>query len=139
MKIREGEYFPADLLLIQSSGKDGICYVETKSLDGETNLKNKFTPKLLQKLDGSVSCEGPNKDIYKFDGTYTSVEGNKIPLTNDNVLLRGMSLKNTDSCQGIVLYTGHESKLLMNSAAARYKISKVMKTTYKSILIIIFL
>jgi phospholipid-transporting ATPase len=49
-----------------------------------------------------------------------------------------MSLRNTDNVYGLVLYTGHESKLLMNSARARYKISKVMKTTYKSILIIIF-
>jgi P-type E1-E2 ATPase len=43
--VREDEFFPADLLLIKSSGSDGICYVETKNLDGETNLKNKVAPK----------------------------------------------------------------------------------------------
>lgn len=45
VRVKEDEYFPADLLLIASSGTDGICYVETKNLDGETNMKNKFAPK----------------------------------------------------------------------------------------------
>ena len=41
VKIKDGEYFPCDLLLIQSSLAKNIAYVETKNLDGETNLKHK--------------------------------------------------------------------------------------------------
>jgi len=29
------------MILINSSAEKGICYVETKNLDGETNLKHK--------------------------------------------------------------------------------------------------
>ena len=41
IKVHENEYFPCDMLLLSSSLPKGICYIETKNLDGETNLKHK--------------------------------------------------------------------------------------------------
>lgn len=41
VKIMQDEFFPADLVLLNSSAPKGICYIETKNLDGETNLKHK--------------------------------------------------------------------------------------------------
>jgi magnesium-transporting ATPase (P-type) len=55
-----------------------------------------------------------------------SIGGGLIPLSNDNVMLRGMSLRNTPSVYGVVLYTGHQTKIQMNSSTAKYKSSKVM-------------
>ena len=45
--VRQNNAFPADMVLISCSEEDGVCYVETKNLDGETNLKNKNVPKDL--------------------------------------------------------------------------------------------
>ena len=41
IKVHENEQFPCDMLILNSSLPKGMCYVETKSLDGETNLKHK--------------------------------------------------------------------------------------------------
>lgn len=59
------------MVLCKSSEAKGLCYVETKNLDGETNLKHKVTEKFVNKrivdmerlderLSGLVVCELPN-------------------------------------------------------------------------------
>ena len=54
VKVRRDSYFPADLILLKSSQPKGICFVETKGLDGETNLKNKMAPKAIEEMFESV-------------------------------------------------------------------------------------
>ncbi len=41
LKVEKDTFFPADLLLLSSTNDDGIAYVETVNLDGESNLKIK--------------------------------------------------------------------------------------------------
>ena len=58
------------MLMVSTSLPKGIAYVETKNLDGETNLKIKQANKdILEhvsdekdfaKLDGEIVCEKPN-------------------------------------------------------------------------------
>ena len=44
VRVKVNEPFPADMLVVYTESDDGFCYVETKSLDGETNLKLKKAP-----------------------------------------------------------------------------------------------
>jgi magnesium-transporting ATPase (P-type) len=47
VNLNQNAQIPADLILIQSSDPKGICYIETKNLDGETNLKIKWINQLI--------------------------------------------------------------------------------------------
>lgn len=62
-----------------------------------------------------------------------------IPLSNENILLRGMSLRNVESILGVVVYTGHETKIQMNSSKSIYKVSKMMEMTNEAIFYIFLL
>ena len=80
VKVEENEYFPCDLVLLNSSLPNGVCYVETKNLDGETNLKLKKADSKTVDLchndqdaienftDAVIECEKENEFIYKFNG-----------------------------------------------------------------------
>ena len=47
VKVKENQFFPCDMIMVRSSMPKGIAYVETKNLDGETNLKHKQADKQL--------------------------------------------------------------------------------------------
>ncbi|XP_052726398.1 probable phospholipid-transporting ATPase 4 isoform X4 [Vigna angularis] len=79
VKVEKDQFFPADLLLLASSYEDGICYVETMNLDGETNLKVKRSLEATLSLDndeafkdfsGTIYCEDPNPNLYTFIGNF---------------------------------------------------------------------
>ena len=42
LKIEKEGKFPVDMLLIKTPNKDGLVFVDTSNLDGETNLKDKM-------------------------------------------------------------------------------------------------
>ena len=44
-----------------------------------------------------------------------------------------MSLRNTEEVLGIVVYSGHETKIQMNSTKSAYKVSKMMHQTNQAI------
>lgn len=52
--MRKNEFFPADMAVLATSEPKNICFVETKNLDGETNLKHKMAPKELQVFEDEV-------------------------------------------------------------------------------------
>uniref|UniRef100_A0A8C4NEX2 Phospholipid-transporting ATPase n=1 Tax=Eptatretus burgeri TaxID=7764 RepID=A0A8C4NEX2_EPTBU len=145
VKVSNGQHFPADLILFSSSEPQAMCYVETSSLDGETNLKIRqshtmtsgaLTEEQLQALSGRLECEGPNRYLYDFTGNL-SLEGMTVyPLGPEQLLLRGAQLRNTQWAAGLVVYTGHDTKLMQNTTSAPLKRSTVEKVTNLQILIL---
>nr|XP_045622548.1 probable phospholipid-transporting ATPase IA [Procambarus clarkii] len=149
VKVHNNKFFPADLVLLASSEPQALCYVETANLDGETNLKIRQglpqTAHLLEardliNLSGKVECEAPNRFLHQFTGNLKETSRQAIPLSPDQVLLRGAKLQNTNWVFGLVVYTGHETKLMKNSAtSAPLKRSTVDKQTNNLIILLFFL
>jgi magnesium-transporting ATPase (P-type) len=54
----------------------------------------------------------------------------------ENLLLRGSSLRNTEWIIGVIVYSGHQTKIMMNSANSRFKMSSIEKGTNKQIIFI---
>ncbi|XP_074026035.1 ATPase phospholipid transporting 8A1 isoform X3 [Leptinotarsa decemlineata] len=145
VKVLNNTFFPADLILLSSSEPQGMSFIETANLDGETNLKiRQALPSTavvtnthdLKQLSGTVECEPPNKLLYEFNGVLKLSNKSPEPLGPDQLLLRGAILRNTSWVFGIVIYTGHETKLMRNSTLAPLKRSTVDKLTNVQILLL---
>nr|XP_042699077.1 phospholipid-transporting ATPase ID isoform X2 [Chrysemys picta bellii] len=139
IKLENNHFVAADLLLLSSSEPHGLCYIETAELDGETNMKVRqaipVTSALgdiskLAQFDGEVICEPPNNKLDKFGGTLYWKES-KYQLSNQNMLLRGCMLRNTEWCFGLVVFAGPDTKLMQNSGRTKFKrtsIDRLMNT-----------
>ena len=148
VKIRDGEFFPTDMVCMASSDHEGNCFIQTSSLDGEKNLKPKMACSATQKLIGNgevvrvigdITCDPPNSDLYQLGGTIAIGGDDKVPLNAKNLLLRGAVLKNTAWIIGVVIYTGKDTKVMRNAEEARFKQSGVEKLTNSLILVILLL
>lgn len=135
VKVKKDEFFPADMLLLSSSYEDGICYVETMNLDGETNLKVKRALEVTLPLDEDTSfrdfkamirCEDPNPNLYTFVGNL-DFERQIFPIDPNQILLRDSKLRNTGYVYGVVIFTGHDSKVMQNATESPSKRSRIEK------------
>jgi len=148
LRVESEEPFPADLVLLTSSEPEGLCYIETANLDGETNLKIKQaipeTASLigqgdLARLGGRVRSEQPNSSLYTYEATLTLQSGGGekgSPLNPEQLLLRGATLRNTQWIHGLVVFTGHETKLMRNATATPIKMTNIEHTVNKQILLL---
>ena len=144
LMIEKSLPFPADMVMLSSTEPDGLCYIETSSLDGETNLKIRkscaasyevFNPEAPNEFSSIITHEQPNNRIENFSGNIV-IAGKKTPLTTECILLRGAALRNTKAAFGIVIFTGQETKLMKNSSAKRHKMSNMDHITNKQVLYI---
>lgn len=154
--VSQDQELPADMVLFWAAEAEGNCYVSTANLDGETNLKLKTAPaptqealsrgpkrsvadvspedvlKELRGIKGSVDAEAPSTSIHDFQGKL-EVEGTAstadVPLGFKALLLRGTMLRNTRFVVGMVVYTGAQTRMVMNSKPSPMKQSNLERIT----------
>ncbi|KAF7402884.1 hypothetical protein HZH66_005151 [Vespula vulgaris] len=130
--VEKGQRVPADLVLLRTTEKSGACFVRTDQLDGETDWKLRLAIPATQKLENhsqlfdikaSLYVEKPQKDIHSFIGTFTRYDGysSEESLGVDNTLWANTAVA-SGSALGIVVYTGQETRSLMNHSAPRSKV-----------------
>ncbi|KAI8675084.1 Phospholipid-transporting ATPase [Fusarium keratoplasticum] len=147
VRIYNDEELPADIIILSTSDPDGACYVETKNLDGETNLKVRQAVRCGRSLKHARDCEraefvieseAPQPNLYKYNGAikwqqivpgYADDEPEDMtePITIDNLLLRGCNLRNTEWVLGVVVYTGHDTKIMQNAGITPSKRARIAR------------
>jgi len=73
------------------------------------------TRAILARLSGRLKSEQPNSSLYTYEATLTmhaAEERKSYPSSPDQLLLRGATLRNTLWIHGVVVFTGHETKLM---------------------------
>lgn len=152
VKLENDQEIPADVVILSTSETDNVCYVETQNLDGETNLKQRQglpgTAGLKSEHDCErarfyIESEPPHVNIYQYnavlrwqiDATETDTVRSGVShekadaVTYNNILLRGCVLRNTKWAIGVVVYTGNDTKIMLNTGRTPSKRSKIAKAT----------
>lgn len=147
VRIYNEDQIPADIVILSTSDPDGACYVETKNLDGETNLKVRQALHSGRKIKHAQDCEQtaffiesepPHPNLYQYSGVARWTQKDKTkagapgtamaePLSINNLLLRGCSLRNTEWVLGVVVFTGQETKIMQNSGITPSKRSRIAR------------
>lgn len=117
------------MVILSTSDASGVAYVQTINLDGESNLKSRYAKQETQnilpdRLQCVIRCEQPNRNIYGFNGRI-DLGTKRVPIGPGNVILRGCEIKNTEWVIGVVVYTGMETKVMLNSTGAPTKKSRL--------------
>lgn len=130
--LKENDPIPADLLVLSTSDQDGACFVETKNLDGETNLKPRRCLRATMGIQAEediehakfiLDSEPAHANLYAYSAIlrYWQRDAKGVPgvekteaVTINELLLRGCSLRNTQWVIGLVVFTGADTKIMLN-------------------------
>jgi phospholipid-translocating ATPase len=147
VRIYNDDQIPADVVILSTSDPDGACYVETKNLDGETNLKVRHALRSGRKIKHARDCErvqftieseAPQPNLYQYSAVARWTQHNSKspdspgeemvePISINNLLLRGCNLRNTDWVLGVVIFTGFDTKIMMNAGITPSKRSRIAR------------
>ncbi|GAA6027010.1 hypothetical protein JCM8097_006037 [Rhodosporidiobolus ruineniae] len=157
VRLHGDESVPADLIICATSEEENVCYVETKNLDGETNLKSRSAVPELTHLRTSsaiaeqaqfiIRAEPPDVNMFTYNAAIELHDGRtgkdgrplKCPVNLNTMLLRGTVVRNTDWVIGVVCMSGRDTKIVMNSGGTPSKRSKVERQMNPMVFLNLFL
>ncbi|KAI0275966.1 hypothetical protein BGY98DRAFT_1188077, partial [Russula aff. rugulosa BPL654] len=136
--LEKNQRVPADLILLRTSDSSGTCFIRTDQLDGETDWKLRvaYQPRKSCPLTTkSSTLTLRSTDVHTFIGTFTintppTVSSNDVPMvqvpTIEALSAENMLWANTvlaaGSAIGFVVYTGPETRAVMNTSHPQTKV-----------------
>ena len=131
LEIKKNMRIPAAIIVLKTfnEGNDNQAFIRTDQLDGETDWKLRKAPETTQDMselelvtyEGKLECSPPSKLIYNFEGALHLKNGEREPLNLENTMWASTVLA-SQKIIGIVIYTGKESRSIMNSSTPKLKI-----------------
>lgn len=133
LQITHGERIPADMILLKTHEESGTVFIKTDQLDGETDWKLRKSIVMTQtvevqdmnKFNARILVRPPEKNIYEFTGKIINQDVEE-GLSLENTLWANTTLA-SGSCIGIVVYTGKETRSVMNSREPSNKLGTTDK------------
>ena len=63
------DQIPADCVILQTDDPNGQCFINTSQLDGESNLKPKLAPRMVQegKIENFLVKKAPGECVLQLD------------------------------------------------------------------------
>lgn len=132
--VEKDQRVPADMILLKTTEKNGSCFVRTDQLDGETDWKLRLAISTTQQIESNdeffdinatISAEAPGKDIHSFRGKFITYKDNsELPLSIENTLWANTVIASGQAV-GVVIYTGTETRSVMNNLEARSKVGSI--------------
>ncbi|XP_050684592.1 probable phospholipid-transporting ATPase IIB isoform X2 [Leptidea sinapis] len=132
--LHKGQRVPADMILLRTNETMGTVFIRTDQLDGEIDWKLRIPLSLTQKLptdahlldmNAKIFVEKPEKDIHSFIGTCIRMdEEESDSLDIENTLWSGCVVA-SGQATGLVIYTGSETRSVMNNAVPRSKVGRL--------------
>ncbi|CAF3435169.1 unnamed protein product [Rotaria socialis] len=134
--LRKNQRVPADILLLQTLDKSGTCFIRTDQLDGETDWKLRIATPMTQSLEDisilisdksqtvKIHSEPPCLNIQEFNGVFSWKS--EVPLSVENMLWSGTVIA-TGEVIGCVIYTGTDTRMVLNTSKPRHKFGLVDK------------
>ena len=120
-------------------------FVKGKNIEKDKILK-------IEKLEGSGEVALPDSDLNHFEGKIELISrvskgdnnfleiNEKFNVTIKEFLLKGSVLRNTNWIVGLIIYTGMNNKIILNSKKPRMKVSKIeTNMNYYLIFVLFFL
>ncbi|OHT15009.1 putative phospholipid-transporting ATPase IA [Tritrichomonas foetus] len=124
LMVEKDEMIPADLLYLTSSQDDNLAYYSETSLNGESavktmncysHFKGKDPIKEFSRHKYYLDVSEPDRDLTRYDMRLRRPQDHTFwAVSIKNVLLRGVMTHYTQNIVGIVIRTGHDTKIMKN-------------------------